>query len=191
MSTPEPEIKSKTKTLACYMSMAQAARDLKIPKSILIQAKKDPQCTAFHASGRIFKKLLEDYLKTFGKNLMDEMAKGENYNEWKLRKLKAEAQTAELELEEARDKYLDKEQVLAFLRSICLSQKALLKSRFCMELPPKLIGLDQISMQLLIEKELESVCKLLQDSVDNYDLNHEPEEKPVSLGNKYVKELEI
>lgn len=144
-----------------YTSLKQCSQATGIPISVLKAAKYHPIQTGFTPGGRIY----WDKAKPFIDAHMAELQEGadDSLVRWRTKKTKAEAFLAEIELEEAKKKYLLKEEVEANIKAIALAQKNILKTKLCNELPSRLLGMDAVAMSVELEKCLNEICKLMED----------------------------
>jgi hypothetical protein len=148
-----------------YLSQDVLSNELDIPKGLLRLAKKSG-CPGFEASGRIHWDVAEPWFNQHRVELEDELE--DNLLKWKTRKTKAEAITAEMELEELKEKYVDKEEAKAFLKQIASATKAVLKSKLTQELPPRLLGLGITEMSLVMDSVVQEICNLFQAPIDKW-----------------------
>lgn len=143
-------------------SMKEAADMLGVDQKIIKNARSHPACNpSFGVNGRIDVKKLGPLLKVH----LAELQAGpqedtEDY--WDLRKKRAAALLAEIQLDEAKKKYLLREEVLAYIKRVALAQKATLRSRLVNELPPRLLGLGITEMTVILDKEINDICNLFQ-----------------------------
>lgn len=146
--------------------IGECAGILGVSVRLLKLAKRHPDLQhCFRPNGRCSPDLLRPLLDQYKEELESTVDEGESNEAWKTRKIKAETLLKEIELDEARKKFLEKERVIAFLKQIASAQKSMLKSRLVHELPSKLLGLSVTEMSVLMEKELDSVCQLFQQSL--------------------------
>ena len=150
-------------------SMAAAAEVLNVDLSLIKAAKRHSsfqQC--FHVNGKVNVEELKILLPQYEIELRESAEDIGGLAEWKTRKTKADALMAEIELEELKKKYLQKEEVIAFLKQIASSQRALLKSKMVHELPSKLLGLNVTEMSVLMENELASILSIFQEGISKW-----------------------
>lgn len=147
-----------------FTTMAQCSSQTNTPKNLLRLAK------ANGAPGFIGNRIdwdeLQPWLEAHKDTLLNDA--DDSLNKWKLRKTKADALTAELELEEMKSQYLIKEEVKAFLQSIAAAQLAVLKSKLVQELPSKLLGLGVTETAVIMEQTVTELCNIFQSGLDKW-----------------------
>jgi len=144
-----------------YTSLKQCTQATGIPLGILKAAKYHPMQKGFRPNNRIYwdeaKPFIDAHLAELQESVEDD-----SLLKWKTKKTKAEAFLAEIELDEAKKKYLLKEEVESQLKAIALAQKTILKAKLTQELPARLLGMDVVSMSVEMEVVLNEVCKLME-----------------------------
>lgn len=129
-------------------------------------ARTKPEYAQYFVAGRVDVLGLQPFIQDL---LALDAAEQENSSDyWKKRKLKADAQTSEIELDEMRKKFLDKDDVIVFLKQIASSQRALLRSKMVHELPSKLLGLGATDMSVVMETELNEILNLFQSGLNTW-----------------------
>lgn len=106
------------------------------------------------------KSKVEEYLSK------EKISKDDN-GEWKKRKERAQALIAEIELKEMQCKSLDKDKVIALIKSIASSQSIMLRN-LSDTLPHKLLGQDINKIQSILRDEYNNVCQLFQRPLDEW-----------------------
>lgn len=143
-----------------FASMDQCSVETGISKPHLRIAKKF-NAPGFDQAGRIDWVEFEPWWEANKEEVLE--VDEDTLHQWKTRKTKAEALTAEIELEEMRQRSLDREEVRAYINQIASAQKALLRSTLCNELPSKLLGLGVTEMSVVMNNTVEEICKLMQN----------------------------
>jgi hypothetical protein len=118
--------------LPVFSSMQSCEAATGIPKPVQQQAKKDG-CAAFDQANRVH---LEPLLRW----LFRADADSENTN-WSLRLKRAQALTAEMELDETKGRLVSRDQVRADMTSAASKACAIMQQKFETELPPKEEGM--------------------------------------------------
>lgn len=146
-----------------YASMKQAAALLNIPYRVFQKAKVHPQCAhCFNPqNGKIDWLLLEPLFRQHHDDLWEGLENTANVEEWELRKKKAAALMAEIELERLRERILYKEDVEQALSAIVNSQRALLRSKAVVDLPQHLVGLTVQEITVKMEELVNSIVLLM------------------------------
>ena len=142
-----------------YSTMAYCSADTGVPKSVLRLAK--TKGAPGFIGYRIDWNQLKPWLDLHGKELEEEAT--DNLQAWKTRKTKADALMAEIQLDELKEKYLIKEEVMAQVKAVALAQKNILKSKLCNELPPRLLGMNVTDISIEMDKVLKEVCLLMEN----------------------------
>jgi len=135
------------------------AKILGVSPDTLRKCRTMPEYAMHFRSGRCDEKQLKLLVKDIVK--LEGELNGEDKEYWKTVKTKNDALMSELELEEMRKKYYLKEDVEKYLQAIAVSQKALLKSKLCSELPQQLLGLTVPEIAVKMSQVLDDVCKLM------------------------------
>ena len=144
-----------------YTSLKQCSQATGIAMGVLKAAKCHPLQQGFKPNNRIYwaeaQPFVEQHLAELQEGVDDSLLK------WKTKKAKADAFLAEIELDEAKKKYLLKEDVEAQIKAIALAQKTILKAKLTQELPARLLGMDVVAMSVEMEKVLTEVCLLMEN----------------------------
>jgi hypothetical protein len=146
-----------------FTSVAQCAEATGIPVDVLKYATRHPDAVndlnGAKYSHRIKWQLLKPWLEDHEQEI--EEITQEDYEKWRTLKTKAQAELAQIELEEKRGRIVEKQRVHDLLKSISAAQCSLFNSKFRQELPPKLLGKDVPTMQVLIDDALSEVFAIL------------------------------
>lgn len=142
-----------------YDTMTHCAAETKVPKRILRLAKSRgaPGFRGHYIDWHLLGPWIEANLNTLEGEANDNLLK------WKTKKEKHLANIAEIEENEARERYLLKEDAYAQITAIALAQKNLLKSKLTQELPAKLLGMNVTEMAVEMERVLQEICKLMEE----------------------------
>lgn len=142
-----------------YTSLKQCSQATGVDIQVLKAAKNHPQQQGFDSNNRIHWDIAKPFVESHIQEL--QVVTEESLLKWKTKKEKANAFMAEIALDEARKLFVKRDEVEAQIRAIALSQKTILKSKLCNELPPKLLGLGIVEMSVEMEKVLTEVCVLM------------------------------
>jgi hypothetical protein len=138
-----------------------------------IRAAKNLAADGIRTSGRIHwsefgpwyaknKEVVEEYIKE------EESNKGpSDISEWKERKERANALIAEIQLKNLQNNTLDKDSVIAFLKTISSSQAIMLRN-MSQELPHRLLGKGITDMQIELSKSYDAICAIFKSSLDKW-----------------------
>jgi hypothetical protein len=102
-------------------------------------------------------------------------------SDWKARDNRAKALINEIRLRELEAKTLDKDKVIAVMKSISASQSIKLRN-MAQELPHKLLGKDLTTMQVILTKNYEEICDLFQQPIADWT-QQSKKDKPYGLAN--------
>lgn len=130
-----------------------------IPKAHLIASKK-LKAPGIDKAGRVNWSEFEPWYEQHKNDLTT--PSDESLTKWKARKTKADALRSELELARLQNRLVDKEDMQQLIRQINSASMAILKSKLCEELTPKLLGLDLVKMNVITRTVFEEVCTLMQ-----------------------------
>lgn len=142
-----------------YDTLTQCSAETKVPKKILrlAKARGAPGFRGHYVDWHLLGPWIEDNINV----LQDES--DDNLTKWKTKKAKADALMAEIQLDELRQKYLNRDEVEAQITAIALAQKNLLKSKLTQELPPRLLGMSVTEISVEMERSLNEICKLMEN----------------------------
>jgi hypothetical protein len=79
-----------------------------------------------------------------------------------------EMERAKIELDKTRELYWPRADIAATIQQIAQTQKAVLLRTFVVELPPRQVGLDAISIQEMNRAEVDKVCRILHDRTQQF-----------------------
>jgi hypothetical protein len=160
-----------------YSSMTAAANDTKIPLKIL-KISKRKGCPAFKPNGAVFMEMFLPWYESH-KDEIEGQAMGSADTEALLyhrtRLTKAQADREELELSKARGKYIEKKEVMRLIKSLAISQKAVLTATLLSELPNKLQGCNVPEIKVMLTTAVVRVMEIMhkfelpEDGVESND----------------------
>lgn len=118
-------------------------------------------------SNRIKWALLKPWLEDHEEEL--ENIGGDDYETWKTAKTKAQAELAQIELEEKKGRLIEKHKVHDLLKAIASAQCSLFNSKFRQELPPKLLGKSVPEMTARIDEALSEVFDIMRKPLEKWN----------------------
>jgi hypothetical protein len=157
----------KLKTDVIFTGMEQCSSATGISMDMLKRCKTHPDSidgsNGFHISGRVYWSKLKPWIQEHGEELLTGNA--DDYFKWRAIKMEAEAKLVQIELEERRNKLIEKQYVHDLLKRIALAQSSLMNSKFRAELVPKVIGMTEQQVQLLMDATISDVMSIMQREV--------------------------
>ncbi len=151
-------VSNEAKGILIYSSISQCAASQGISKTVIraAKAKGAPGFIGHRVNWTLLKPWMDEHKSALDVEDID------NYQKWRTKRERHEANIAEIKELEARGKFLLKEEVESQIKAIALAQKAILKSRLTQELPPKLLGLSVTEIGVIMDECVHDICRLME-----------------------------